>query len=263
MKLQYLCGNLRLDDFRIKVMELILDLGNTNQKIALFDEGNLVWIETYKRLSHAFIRKIAGQNKGIDSCILSSVVKIPAALKSYLEKQFRFILLDEFTPVPILNRYITPETLGKDRLASAVAGNSRFHGQHVLIINAGTALTYDVVTDKGEYIGGSISPGMQMRFRALHTFTKQLPLLTYQEIDFLTGNDTEKSVLSGVINGMTVEIEGMIADYQKVYSGINVILSGGDLNYFVNRLKISIFALPNIVIYGLQQILAFNDKKPQ
>ena len=102
-----------------------------------------------------------------------------------------------------------------------------------------------------------------MRFRALHTFTKQLPLLTYQEIDFLTGNDTEKSVLSGVINGMTVEIEGMIADYQKVYSGINVILSGGDLNYFVNRLKISIFALPNIVIYGLQQILAFNDKKPQ
>jgi type III pantothenate kinase len=244
-------------------MELILDLGNTNQKVALFDAGNLVWIETHKRLSHTFIRKITGQNKGIDSCILSSVIKIPAALRSYLEKQFRFIFLDENTPVPIVNHYSSPETHGKDRLAAAVAGFYRFPGQPVLIINAGTALTYDVVTEKGEYIGGSISPGMLMRFRALHTFTKQLPLLTYREIDFLAGNDTEKSVLSGVINGMTAEIEGMISGYQQAYPGINAILSGGDLNYFVNRLKISIFAVPNIVIYGLQQILAFNDKKPQ
>jgi type III pantothenate kinase len=243
-------------------MELILDLGNTNQKIALFDAGNLVWVETHKRISISFIRKIVAQNKGIDSCIMSTVVKIPVALKSYLDKQVRFILLDEFTPVPIQNHYTTPETHGKDRLAAAVAGFNMFPNQPVLIINTGTAITYDVVTDEGEYIGGSISPGMQMRFRALHTFTKQLPLLTYKEIDFLTGNDTEKSVLSGVINGMTAEIEGMISNYQKVYPGINVILSGGDLNYFVNRLKISIFALPNIVIYGLRQILAFNDKNP-
>ncbi len=242
-------------------MQLILDLGNTNQKVALFDAGNLIWIETHKRISSTFIHKIAGQNKDIDSCILSTVVKIPIALKSFLEKQFRFILLDEFTPVPIQNRYVTPETHGKDRLAAAVAGFNRFPGQPVLIINAGTAITYDIVTDKGEYTGGSISPGMQMRFRALHTFTKQLPLLTYKEINFLTGSDTEKSVLSGVINGITAEMEGMISSYKKVYPGIKIILSGGDLNYFVNRLKISIFALPNIVIYGLQQILAFNDKK--
>jgi type III pantothenate kinase len=242
-------------------MQLILDLGNTNQKVALFDAGNLVWVETHRRISNTFIRKIAGQNKGIDSCILSTVVKIPATLKSYLERRFSFILLDEFTPVPIHNHYKTPETHGKDRLAAAVAGFNQFPGQPVLIINAGTAITYDVVTAGGEYIGGSISPGLQMRFRALHTFTKQLPLLTYKEIDFLTGDDTEKSVLSGVINGMTAEIEGMISTYKKVYPEINIILSGGDFNYFVNRLKNSIFALPNIVIYGLQQILAFNDKK--
>jgi type III pantothenate kinase len=243
-------------------MELILDLGNTNQKIALFDAGNLVWVRTNKRISLSLVRNIVKSNPGIDSCILSSVIKVPAPLQSYLEKQFRFLLLDENTPLPILNHYRTPETLGKDRLAAAVAGFNQFPGHPVLIINAGTAVTYDVVTKKGEYRGGSISPGMNMRFRALHTFTKQLPLLTYTAIDFLAGNDTDKSVLSGVINGMAAEMEGMIACYQKEHPGISVILSGGDLNYFVNRLKISIFAVPNIVIYGLQQILAFNDKKP-
>ena len=243
-------------------MDLILDLGNTNQKIALFDAGNLLWVQANERIRLSLVRKIVKQNAGINSCILSSVVKVPATLQSFLEKHFRFILLDEHTPLPILNHYRTLETLGKDRLAAAVAGFNQFPGYPVLIINAGTAITYDVVTKKGEYLGGSISPGMNMRFRALHTFTKQLPLLTYTEIDFLTGNDTDMSVLSGVINGMASEMEGMIACYQKEYPGIKVILSGGDLNYFVNRLKISIFALPNIVIYGLQQILAFNDKKP-
>ena len=243
-------------------MDLILDLGNTNQKIALFDAGNLLWVQANKQISLSLVRNIVKQNCGIDSCILSSVVKVPATLQSFLEKHFRFILLDEHTPLPILNLYRTPETLGKDRLASAVAVFNQFPGHPALIINAGTAVTYDVVTKKGEYLGGSISPGMNMRFRALHTFTKQLPLLTYSEIDFLTGDDTDKSVLSGVINGMAAEMEGMIVYYQKEYPGIKVNLSGGDLNYFVNRLKISIFALPNIVIYGLQQILAFNDKKP-
>lgn len=243
-------------------MYLILDLGNTNQKIALFDAGNLLWVQANERIRLSLVRKIVKQNAGINSCILSSVVKVPATLQSFLEKHFRFILLDEHTPLPILNHYRTPETLGKDRLAAAVAGFNQFPGYPVLIINAGTAITYDVVTKKGEYLGGSISPGMNMRFRALHTFTKQLPLLTYTEIDFLTGNDTDMSVLSGVINGMAAEMEGMVVHYQNEHPGIKVILSGGDLNYFVNRLKISIFALPNIVIYGLQQILAFNDKKP-
>jgi len=243
-------------------MELILDLGNTNQKIAMFDAGNLIWFKTDKQINLSHVRNIIKQNAGIDSCILSSVVKVPATLQSFLEKQFRFILLDEHTPLPILNLYHTPETLGMDRLASAVAVFNQFPGHPALIIDAGTAVTYDVVTKKGEYIGGSISPGMNMRFRALHTFTKKLPLLTYSEIDFLAGDDTDKSVLSGVINGMAAEMKEMIACYRKEYPGIKIILSGGDLNYFVNRLKISIFALPNIVIYGLQQILAFNDKKP-
>ena len=243
-------------------MELILDLGNTNQKIALFDAGQLLWVRMKKRITLPLIRNIAKHYPGIDSCILASVVKVPFALRSYLEKQFRFIFLDETTLLPVRNAYLTPGTLGKDRIAAAVAGSNQFPGCPVLIIIAGTAITYDFVTDQGEYLGGAISPGMQMRFRALHTFTRQLPLLTYKDIDFLTGDDTEKSVLSEVINGITAEMEEMISRYRKDYPGIRIILSGGDLNYFAKRLKISIFALPNIVINGLQQILAFNDKKP-
>jgi type III pantothenate kinase len=243
-------------------MELILDLGNTNQKIALFDAGRLCWVEHYDQVTPSIIKKASHDNDGINSCILSSVVEIPPDLYSYLTTHFRLVVLDATTPVPILNRYGSPETLGKDRLAAAVGGANLFPGRPVLVINAGTALTFDLVSGKGEYLGGSISPGMNMRFNALHTFTRQLPLLSYSEIDFLIGNTTDGSVLSGVINGMTAEIEGMAAGYTEEYTDLKIILSGGDLNYFVNRLKISIFAFQNIVIYGLQQILAFNDKKP-
>ena len=243
-------------------MQLILDLGNTNQKIALFDGGRLCWVEHFEKVTPEIIIKNSNHHQGINACILSSVVEVPPDLYSYLTTNFKLVVLDATTPIPILNQYSTPETLGKDRLAAAVAGANLFPGLPVLVINAGTALTFDLVTGKGEYLGGSISPGMNMRFHALHTFTEQLPLLKYSEIDFLVGNTTDGSVLSGVINGMTAEIEGMITGYTEEYPELKIILSGGDLNYFVNRLKISIFAFQNIVIYGLQQILAFNDKKP-
>jgi type III pantothenate kinase len=252
-------------------MYIILDLGNTNKKMAVLPSGDLlpeefsgthVKIESSPKISLQTVQDFTRRYPSIEACILSSVIPFPASISAWLRERFRYLEFDHRTALPIHNHYHSPETLGKDRLAAAVAGSSVYPGQHVLVINAGTTITYDLVSSGREYLGGAISPGMQMRFRALHTFTKQLPLLTYTEIDFLTGNDTNKSVLSGVINGMAAEMEGMIACYQKEYPGIKVILSGGDLNYFVNRLKISIFALPNIVIYGLQQILAFNDKKP-
>ncbi len=252
-------------------MYFILDLGNTNKKMAVLPAGDLLPEEfskcqdkiiSFPEISLQAVQEFARRYPSIESCIISSVVPFPVSISAWLRERFRYIEFDNSTTLPVINRYHSPASLGKDRLAAAVAGATVYPRKHVLVINAGTAITYDIVTSGGEYLGGAISPGMQMRFRALHTFTKQLPLLTYTEIDFLTGIDTDKSVLSGVINGMTAEMEGMIAFYREEYPGIRIILSGGDLNYFVNRLKISIFALPNIVIYGLQQILAFNDKKP-
>ena len=250
-------------------MYLVIDIGNTNKKMAVLPAGKLfpkafaamqVQVVISPEISRKSIKEFT-RNRPIEACILSSVVPFPATLSAWLGKQFRYFELSEDTPLPIINLYRSPATLGNDRLAAAVAGACIYPHKPVLVVSAGTALTYDLVTAGGEYVGGSIAPGMGMRFRALHTFTKKLPLLTYSEIDYLAGNDTRQSVRSGVINGMAAEMEGMIARYRKETPGLRVILSGGDMNYFVNRLKISIFALPNIVIYGLHLILAFNDKK--
>jgi len=242
-------------------MNLILDFGNTQKKLALFDAGELLLVQQHDEISKAMIIQFMEAHPGITSCILSSVVEHAADIPEYLRQKLLFIALDEHTPLPVINRYGTGHSLGKDRLAAAVGGAHAFPWSNVLIINAGTALTFDFVNEKGEYLGGAISPGMQMRFTALHTFTDKLPLLSYQEQVELVGTNTRKSILSGVINGMVAEIEGISHGYQEKYPGLKIILSGGDLNYFVKRLKISIFALPNIVIHGLQQILSFNVNK--
>ena len=243
-------------------MDLVLDFGNTNKKIALFDEGRLLCVQSHKRITIKLLRNLETHYPGISSCILSSVVHVPVSLQRFLERHFRLLLLDENTLVPVRNRYLSPETLGKDRLAAAVAGYHEFPGQPVLVINAGTAITYDLVTAEGDYTGGSITPGMNMRFKALHTFTRKLPLVSYRETGPGPGNDTESSLLTGVVNGIVAEMEGISKAWEQEYPGLKIILSGGDMNYFVNRLKINIFAIPNIVIHGLHQILRFNDQKP-
>jgi type III pantothenate kinase len=242
-------------------MNLILDFGNTQQKLALFDAGELLLVQAHPVWSKEMIAQFVDAHPGITSCIFSSVIQHPEDIPEYLRQRMKFISLDEHTLVPIVNRYDTKNSLGKDRLAAAVAGAATFPGENILIIIAGTALTYDFVNEQGEYLGGAISPGMQMRFNALHTFTGKLPLLSYRESVDLMGSDTHMSILSGVINGIVAEIEGVSHRYRENHPGLKIILSGGDLNYFVKRLKISIFALPNIVIHGLQQILLFNVNK--
>ncbi len=244
-------------------MNLVIDFGNTHRKLALFNAGELILVQQYKTISKEIVGQFLAEHPGVTSGILSSVIDHDPGIPVYLRQKMFFIELDEHTPVPVTNRYDTQNSLGKDRLAAAVAGATLFPGENILIINTGTALTFDFVNARGEYLGGAISPGMQMRFNALHTFTDKLPLLSYQESVGLVGPDTQGSILSGVINGISAEIEGISARYGEEYPGLKIILSGGDLNYFVKRLKISIFALPNIVIHGLQQILSFNVNKPK
>ena len=239
-------------------MNLVLDFGNTQKKIALFADKSLVLVQSHSHISKQVIKEFTENHPAINSCILSSVIKHPSDINNFLQKKFNFIELNEHTPIPITNKYETKSSLGNDRLAAAVAGSAKFPGENVLIINAGTALTCDFVNDRGDYLGGSISPGMRMRFTALHTFTDKLPLMSYQETARLIGTNTGKSIVSGVINGMVAEIVGICRCYREKYRGLKIILSGGDLDYFDKRLKISIFAFPNIVVHGLQQILSFN-----
>ena len=242
-------------------MDLIIDLGNTNKKLALFQNGKLADLQIFRELEITLARDYVMKHPGIKNCILSSVIDHSSTIPDFLNEHFNFIELDKHTPVPVRNLYKQPETLGKDRLATAVAGASLFPGQDVLVINLGSCITYDFVNSRNEYLGGAISPGMQMRFKAMNTFTGKLPLVVYQDAEEPIGTDTESSIRSGVVNGIIHEIDGTVAWYQNQFNDLKVVLSGGDLNYFDKRLKISIFAVPNIVIEGLYQILAFNVKK--
>ena len=139
-----------------------------------------------------------------------------------------------------------------------MAGHLRFRNEPVLVIAAGSCITYDFINKQGEYLGGSISPGIRMRFQALNTFTGKLPLIKGKIPASLTGTTTRESILSGVINGALAEVDGIISQYQQMHSELKVIISGGDMKYFDKRLKIRTFAIPNIVIEGLFKILELN-----
>ena len=242
-------------------MDLVIDLGNTNKKVALFTDGKLSGLHVFREPGIGHVRDLVAEYQGIRNCILSSVIVHPSSFSRFLAEKCNFIELDENTAVPVTNLYRQPKTLGKDRLAAAVAGASVFPGNDVLVINLGSCITFDFVDKQKRYLGGGISLGMEMRFRALNTFTGKLPLITQKETESLFGNDTESSVLTGVVNGIIHEIEGTVERYLKHFADLKVILSGGDLDYFDKRLKISIFAIPNIVIEGLYKILSFNVKK--
>ncbi|MCF8297928.1 MAG: type III pantothenate kinase [Saprospiraceae bacterium] len=240
-------------------MNLILDFGNTFQKIAVFDKKELIEIKSFKGLNLNDIETFI-KNYDINSAIISSVINYPNEINDFLKNKFRFIKLDSQTPIPIINKYKTPNTLGNDRLAAIVGANAQFPASNVLVIEAGTCITYDFINSNNEYLGGSISPGINMRYKALHNFTDKLPLVELKDNKKITGQTTEESISSGVENGVLAEVDGIIQLYKKKYSSLKSIISGGDINFFDKKLKNSIFAVSNIVLIGLNEILEFNDK---
>ena len=248
-------------------MKLIIDFGNTLIKLALFDERDLINIWFQEKLHPDkvtnfiidFIAKLPKKQKP-HSIIISSVVDIPASLSEYLNENFTFIELTSSTPVPLINKYKTPESLGKDRLATVVGAGNLYPGKNILVIEAGTCITYDFLNSENEYLGGGISPGVEMRFKSLHNFTDKLPFVNKRECNSLIGQTTEESILSGILNGVTDEIDGIITRYLGNYEKLTIILSGGDIKYFDKRLKNNIFAVPNLVLMGLNVILDYNDK---
>ncbi len=240
-------------------MKLVLDFGNTLQKIAIFEGNQILAMHAYKRITLKELQKII-VNYPIKSAILSSVIDYSETIKTFLKEKFHFIEFTDNTPIPVLNKYATLQSLGKDRLAAAIAGNHIFPGENVLIIIAGTCITYEFINKSSEYLGGAISPGISIRFKALHTFTGKLPLVEKKSKVSIIGNTTESSILSGVINGAFHEVEGVMSKYTDNYKKLKIILSGGDMKYFDKILKNSIFAVSNIVLIGLNIILDFNAK---
>ena len=241
-------------------MNLVVDLGNTFAKIAVFQNYRLLEVfKVLKSEKNKKIEKIFHEYPKIEFAILSSVLKDDNSIKKILQKHTILYYLDHSTKLPFGNKYSSPQTLGKDRIALAAAAVHAYPNTNCLVIDAGTCITYDVVNDKNEYLGGGISPGLQMRFNAVHKFTEKLPLIKTDSNHLkLIGDTTEESLKSGIYFGFAAEIDGMISSYKAEFEDLTVILTGGDLLFLSKRLKNSIFANSNFLLEGLNYILEYN-----
>jgi len=239
-------------------MNLIIDIGNTLQKIAVFSNDEMVYCQSFPVISKTILVDIYNQFT-LKYSIISSVTDWDVEIEKFLKENTQMIQYSHETKLPITLLYQNSGTLGLDRIANAVGAATLFPNKNVLSIQAGTCLVLDFVNQKGEYLGGSISPGMKMRFEALHEKTKKLPLLkAYSSYPGFQGNDTFHSIHCGVINGMRYEINGFIEDYSAKYENLTVLLTGGDANYLQKLIKNTIFAASNVVMKGLNEIIKYN-----
>lgn len=239
-------------------MNLIIDIGNTRVKLAVFKNSKLIHNESIT-LDIFEIKAI--ELIKIYKCSYAIISSVGSEKKSQFTKissKIHLIELNSNVKLPFNNKYATPKTLGVDRLALIAAAISKFPQKNVLIIDAGSCITYDFVNMKANYLGGAISPGINMRYKSLHTFTKNLPLLEINNAHQLIGDATDLCMHSGVINGVINEIDSFINQYKEKNQDLTVVLTGGDTNFLANRLKNSIFANPNFLLEGLNTILIYN-----
>lgn len=196
----------------------------------------------------------------INQGIVATVVDVDKSLMERLEKlRFPMLWLNSQTPLPIINLYETPETLGYDRIAAVVGAHEQFPDKNILVIDAGTCITYEFIDSKGQYHGGNISPGLQMRFNALHQFTGHLPQIEASGRKLPMGRDTETAIRGGVLKGIEYEISGYVTTMKHKYSELLVFLTGGDDFSFDTNVKSIIFADRFLVLKGLNRILNYNN----
>jgi type III pantothenate kinase len=238
-------------------LNLTIDIGNTRTKLGVFQNDVLVLKETWNSLELPRLKEWI-YNQNLEKIILSTVRDLDGGIRDYLESHFYFIQLTEITPLPVKNLYQTPETLGKDRLAAVAGAFELFPNENCLIIDAGTCITLDLLTEKGNYLGGNITPGIEMRFKAMHTFTARLPLIDRKEQEDWIGKSTETAMRNGGQLGAILEVKAFIQMCRRKYQGLNVILTGGDADFFAKNLKTKIFANHNLVLVGLNKILKHN-----
>ena len=235
------------------MMNLVIDIGNSLVKYAVFSGNEIIELKKMEIENEALIKNLLSEYK-IKSIIISSVRK---------ERDWNFnirtIVLSEKTKLPITLQYKTPQTLGNDRIANVVAVTSLYKNKNILVIDAGTCITFDFIDNNSCYHGGRISPGLNMRYKSLNEFTSNLPKLSITKDFTLFGDNTNSSIITGVQMGIISEIEGFISDLKKEKEDLIVILTGGDTFFFENNLKNGIFADPNLVLKGLNEILKYNE----
>lgn len=242
-------------------MNLVIDIGNTRTKFSVFNRGEVLFTVPVKTLTPNDIEILKNEHPELNRVIVSSVKDYSAGLKNYLISEFKqFIELGPETPLPIENLYQTKNTLGNDRIAAAVGAADLYPNTNLLVIDAGTAITYDIVNDKNQFLGGNITPGIDMRFKALFQFTVKLPLVKKQNLNQLFGTTTEEAVRAGVQNGVAFEIDQAISTFKEFYKNLKVIITGGNADFFDKKLKNSFFVHFNLTALGLNRILDYNGE---
>ena len=241
-------------------MNLVIDIGNSKIKVAVFELDRIIitticeefnFLQELKRIlnEYAITRSIVSSVKDIKDEYLEEFKKLPL-----------LHTLNTTTKLPFKNLYTTPSTLGNDRIALAAAAVCSYPSKNSLVIDAGTCITYDFINSKNEYLGGAISPGIDMRYKSLYQYTEKLPLLSKNEEFNRVGASTSGSIHSGIINGIICEIEGVIAQYEQDFGDLTIVLTGGDTKFLSKQLKNSIFANQNFLLRGLNKILTFNNQ---
>ena len=240
-------------------MNLVLDVGNSYLKMAVFNNNKLHQRELLKaNINLASFLKTIKSMPDIINVFVSSVSELNVDIYTYLNDNYKLIKLNNQLKFPFENCYHTPNSLGGDRLALAAAASFYYPNKNVLIIDAGTCITYDLINASNQYLGGGISPGIAMRYKSLNYFTSRLPLLDSKNDSELIGTDTNRSIESGVINGVISEIDGIISQYMMEFDDLTVVLTGGDSEFLSMQLKNSIFANSNFLLEGLNYLLQFN-----
>lgn len=241
------------------MINLTIDVGNTRTKVLLFEDDKIVNKEVIAYLTIPYLKKLPYNHKNAN-CIISVTGKLTSDIEQYLVQKFKtkYIRLTHDVPMPIKNLYRTPETLGRDRLAGVVGAYALFPEQNCLVIDAGTCITYDLINNKGEYLGGNIAPGVKMRLLAMNAFTAKLPIVEMSDTESWIGYDTNSALVNGGQLGTILEVRSFISRCRRKFGQLNVIFTGGDTDFFVKQLKSKIFARPNLISIGLNQILKYN-----
>lgn len=244
-------------------MNLIVDIGNTFVKVGVYCQGEILTQGQYVALMDKDLDELLG-GRCAERAIVSSTRKKVEEISEVVKRHtLEMLIFDADTPVPILNDYLTPKTLGRDRLAAAVGALKLYPNRNLLVVDCGTAITIDLVTKDGCFRGGCISLGLSSRFEALHEYCQCLPLLEPSDKECLIGRTTHEAIEQGVLNSVQFEIEGYVERLSSEFDELCVIFTGGDAKFFVKRIKNAIFAECNLVFAGLDRILEYNVHKEQ
>lgn len=243
-------------------MLLAIDVGNTKIKTAVFERDRLLEKFTFDKenVVENFL-KILQKFPKVKDVITSSVAKLDDSVIELINSNCTLLQVNHEFLFPFNNKYATPKTLGVDRMVLMSGAALLYKNKNVLVIDAGTCVTYDFLPADKKYFGGAISPGLNMRYKALNTFTEKLPLLENKLPKEFIGNSTNESIYSGVVNGLLFELEGFISQYSHKFQDLTVILTGGDAEFLAKSVKSTIFAHSNFLLESLNALYQYHKTK--